>query len=220
MSPTEGIRPLRQLPTRRLEALVDGVFAIAITLLVLEIRVPIVDSARGGDLAHALLDQWPSYVAYTITFFVVGAYWINHHRMFYLLRGVDHTFLILNIFCLMAIAIIPFPNAVVAEYLRDPAMRGVAAAVYGLAMFTLAVMFIVTFWYASLKGLFREGVDTAKVRKVLRSYAVGPVIYLLGIVLSGWAPLAVLIVYFLMPLGYLFEGPVVEIDEGYLGAGS
>jgi len=192
------------------------VFAIAITLLAIEITVPIVDSTRGSDLADALLHQWPSYVAYAVTFFIVGAYWINHHRMFFLLRGVDHTFLILNILCLMAIAIIPFPNAVVAEYLTDPALRGVAAALYGLAMLMLAIMFNVVWWYADLRGLFRVDVDKAKVRKVLRTYLTGPVIYLIGLVISMWAPTVSLIIYFVVPFGYLFEGPVGEIDEGYI----
>lgn len=217
MARRRSSRPSRQLPIRRLEALVDGVFAIAITLLVIEITVPLVASHRGADLARALIDKWPSYVAYAVTFFIVGAYWINHHRMFFLLRGVDHTFLILNIFCLMAIAIIPFPNAVVAEYLTDPDMRGVAAFVYGLGMFVLAVMFNAVWWYAYKRGLFRNDVDRAKVLKVLRSYGFGPVVFLLGMALSGWAPEAVLIVFVLIPLGYLFEGPVGQIDVGYLG---
>jgi uncharacterized membrane protein len=114
--------------------------------------------------------------------------------------------LILNILVLMAIAIIPFPNAVVAEYLTDPGMRSVAAFVYGLAMFVLAVMFNVVWWYAYKRGLLRTDVDRAKVLKVLRSYGFGPVVFLLGMALSGWAPEAVLVVFVLLPLGYLFEG--------------
>ncbi len=210
----------RQLSPRRLEALVDGVFAIAITLLVIEISVPIVESTRSADLVDALLHQWPSYLSYAVTFFVVGAYWVNHHRMFFLLRGVDHTFLMLNIICLMAIAIIPFPNAVVAEYLTDSHLRGVAAAVYGLAMFALAVAFNAVWWYAYWKGLFRKEVDRAKIRKVLRAYLVGPVVFGAGTLLSGWAPVPVLMVFLLLPMGYLFEGPVADIDEGYLEAES
>ncbi len=213
-------QPARQLPTRRLEALVDGVFAIAITLLVIEIKVPIVESGNSSDLVGALLHKWPSYVAYAVTFFIVGAYWINHHRMFFLLRGVDHKFLLLNILCLMAVAIIPFPNAVLAEYVNDPDMRSVATVVYGIAMLVLAVFFNLTWQYAARRGLLRLDIDRAKVQKVLRSYAFGPVIFLAGIALSGWAPVPVLIVYLLSPLGYLFEGPVAKIDEGYLEVGS
>ncbi len=209
----------RQLPTRRLEALVDGVLAIAITLLVIEIKVPLIHSEESSDLADALIDLWPSYLAYAVTFFVVGAYWINHHRMFFLLRGVDHTFLILNIFCLMAIAIIPFPNAVVAEYVTDPAHRGVATALYGLAMFALSLVFNIVWWYAERKGLLRPEVDSAKVRKVLRSYGFGPVLFVIGTVVALWQPIPVLIVFLVVPIGYLFEGPVAQIDEGYLADG-
>lgn len=209
----------RQLPTRRLEALVDGVFAIAITLLVIEIKVPLVHSEESSDLADALLELWPSYLAYAVTFFVVGAYWINHHRMFFLLRGVDHTFLILNVFLLMAIAIIPFPNAVVAEYVLDPAHRGAATALYGLAMTILALVFNIAWRYAFRRGLLRPGVDRAKVRTVLRSYAFGPVLFLAGTVAAFWQPIPVLVVFLVVPLGYLFEGPVAQIDQGYVGPG-
>lgn len=216
-SKTGRARPDPQLPTRRLEALIDGVFAIAITLLAIEVSVPIVESARSSDLIDALARQWPSYVAYTVTFFVVGAYWINHHRMFFLLRGIDHTFLILNIFCLMAIAIIPFPNAVLAEYLSDAALRGVASGLYGLAMAILAIVFNIVWRYAHRRGLFRQDVDRDLIQRVLNTYSIGPVAYLIGVALSWLAPIAALILYLLLPLGYLFEGPVGAIREGYLG---
>ena len=209
----------RQLPTRRLEALIDGVFAIAITLLVIEIEVPDVESRHSSDLADALLELWPSYLAYAVTFFLVGAYWVNHHRMFFLLRGIDHTFLILNILCLMAIAIIPFPNAVVAGYLTHPDLRGVAAGVYGIAMLILATLYTVTWWYAYHRGLFKPEVDKAKVKRVLHTYSASIVIFSGGIILSRWSPLAALILFMLLPLAYLFEGPVASIDEGYLGPG-
>lgn len=209
-------RTVRLLPMRRLEGLIDGVFAIAITLLALEIAVPTVESTRSGDLVDALVRLWPSYAAYAVTFFIIGAYWVNWHRTFSLLRGIDHTFLILSILCLMAIAIIPFPNAVLAEYLTDPDLRGVATIVYGLAMLILAVVFDVTAWYAYRRGLFRPDVDRAKVARVIRGYWAGPVVYLAGILISLWAPEVSLVIYVLIPFAYLFEGPVRDIDEGYL----
>jgi len=213
-------RTARHLGVVRLATLVDGIFAIAITLLALEVTVPVVKEAAGGsDLAAELVDQWPSYAAYAVTFFLVGAYWINHHRMFNLLKGVNHTFLTLNILFLMAIAIVPFPNALVAEYLKDPELRGVAAAVYGLAMFFLAVMFNVVWWYAGWRQrLIKPGADPVLVRKVLNSYLVGPAAYLVGVALSLMAPLVSLALYVLISLGYWFEGPVAKIDEGYIGA--
>jgi uncharacterized membrane protein len=203
-----------------LAAFVDGVFAIAATLLALAVTVPVVQqTATGADLASALLKQWPSYVAYSVTFFLVGAYWINHHRMFTLLRGASHTFLVLNNLFLMAIAIIPFPNALVAAHLLQPKLRGVAGAVYGVASLALAVMFNAVWWYAYRRGLFKPGCDPKALRKVLTSYLVGPVFYSVAIALSFVAPLISLAMYVLIPIGYWAEGPVVRIDEGYVMAG-
>lgn len=205
----------RYLSKARLEALTDGVFAIAITLLVIEIGVPSVEA--GESLARAILDQWPSYAAYTVTFFLVGAYWVNHHRMFTLLKGVNHTFLLLNVLFLMAIAIIPFPNALLAEYTQEPSLRSVAAAVYGLAMLALAVLFNAVWWYAARRAtLLREDCNQVLVRKVLRSYLVGPLLYLIGVILALVQPIASLVLFVLVPFGYLAEGPVKQVAQGYL----
>ena len=207
----------RKLGVGRLEALTDGVFAIAITLLAIEIAVPHIESASGGDLRQAIVDEWPSYAAYAVTFFLIGAYWMNHHRMFRLLTGITHRFVIINIFFLMAIAIIPFPNAVLAEYLVEPELRGVAAGLYGVAMIALAVMFNLVWWYvARHPSLLRPDCDRAALRKVLRSYLMGPVAYGVALAISFVAPLVTVALYAAIPLGYLFEGPVKTIDAGYM----
>jgi uncharacterized membrane protein len=214
-------REVRFLAVDRLAALTDGVFAIAITLLALEVRIPIVEQGDlGSDLATALVEQWPSYAAYMVTFFLVGAYWFNHHRMFNLLRGIDHRFLVLNIFFLMAIAIIPFPNALLAEYVLEPEHRGVAAGVYGLAMLTLAVLFNVVWWYAGWqRRLIRPDCDYLLVRRVLNSYLTGPALYMIGLVVSFFAPIVSLVIFVLVPIGYMFEGPVAKVGAGYLSSG-
>jgi uncharacterized membrane protein len=211
----------RYLAVDRLAALTDGVFAIAITLLALEVTVPIVEAGAGeSDLGSALVEQWPSYAAYMVTFFLVGAYWFNHHRMFNLLRGVDHRFLVLNIFFLMAIAIMPFPNALLAEYLLEPEQQRVAIGVYGLAMMALAVMFNLVWWYAGWKHrLLRPDCDYRHVRKVLNSYLMGPVVYGIGVVISFFAPVVSLVIFLLIPMGYLFEGPIAKVDAGYISSG-
>jgi uncharacterized membrane protein len=188
--PGAGDRHL-STPDAPYRGLTDGVLAIAITLSPSRSRADRGSSAAPND---ALLEQGRR-VAYTVTFFLVGAYWVNSHRMLFLLRGVDHTFLILNIFCLMAIAIIPFPNAVLAEYLTDPALRGVATGLYGLAMLVLAVLFNVAAWYAYFGGLFRPDVDRAKLLAVLARPTSGPVVYLIGTVLAPWVPIVSLIIF-------------------------
>jgi uncharacterized membrane protein len=93
--------------TARLETFSDGVIAIAITLLILEIKVP--HPALGQSLADALAHEWPSYAAYVVSFLTIGIIWVNHHHMFTLIGRANHTFLMLNVVFLMFIAAIPFP---------------------------------------------------------------------------------------------------------------
>src|SRR5262249_42578260 len=96
--------------SERLEAFSDGVFAIAITLLVLELKVP----PRDADLAAALLSGWPSYVAFLTSFATIGIMWLNHHRLFTTIRRVDHGTLVLNGLLLLGVTALPFPTAIVA----------------------------------------------------------------------------------------------------------
>ncbi len=95
----------------------DAVFAIAITILVLDIRLPAgVDLTGDSQLQSALIDLWPKYLAYVLSFWVIGLYWMNHHRKFLSIKKFDHLLLSLNLLFLMVIAFIPFPTAVVSEY--------------------------------------------------------------------------------------------------------
>src|ERR1700710_2043054 len=100
----------------RLEAFSDGVFAIVITLLILEIKVP---KHAEGDLGHALAKQWPQYVAYLLSFLIVGIIWLNHHATFNLLARTDHGLQVLNLMLLLPVSVLPWPTAVLAEYTRD-----------------------------------------------------------------------------------------------------
>jgi hypothetical protein len=107
--------------TGRLEAFSDGVFAIAITLLVLEIAVPHVE--HDASLTNALLDLWPSYFGYAVSFITIGVMWINHHHMFKDIERVDHGLLALNLLLLICISFVPFPTAVLAEYVGEDEFR-------------------------------------------------------------------------------------------------
>ncbi len=108
--------------TARIEAFSDGVFAIAITLLVIEIRPPHVEG--GGSLTEALAHLWPSYLGYAISFLVIGTIWANHHNRFRLISRSDHQFLFLNVLFLMCVAFIPFPTALLAATCHLPAATG------------------------------------------------------------------------------------------------
>jgi len=161
--------------TGRLETFADGVIAIAITLLILEVKVP---PTSGDKLAAAVVHAWPSYAGYVVSFLTIGVIWVNHHHMFKLIERTTHAFLMLNVVFLMTIAFLPWPTALVAEYIRDPDGRHVAAAVYGLTMVAIAVMFNVVWWYATKRGrLLVPGVDSEAVARTSRSYRLGPIVY-------------------------------------------
>src|SRR5207245_11552910 len=114
--------------TARLETFADGVIAIAITLLILDVKVPHV--AGTSSLGHKLASQWPNFAGYAVSFITIGVVWVNHHHMFRLIERTNHAFLILNVLFLMAIAFIPWPTSLVATNMHDPHGRTIAAARY------------------------------------------------------------------------------------------
>jgi uncharacterized membrane protein len=116
------------MSTNRMEAFSDGVFAIAITLLVLEIHVP--EPGAGESLGRELLAQWPSYAAFVVPFLTIGVIWINHHAMVRRLRVTDHSILIWNLLLLMTVSALPFTTALMAAYLKQGEGESLAAAVY------------------------------------------------------------------------------------------
>jgi uncharacterized membrane protein len=173
----------------RVEAFSDGVFAIAITLLILTVTPP-----RGGDLAHELLRLWPSYLAYAVSFATIGIIWVNHHTIFGHFAGVNRTMLFLNVFFLMVVAFLPFPTEVVAEHVRDAGDRRAAAVLYGCNMILLALAFLALWLYGS-RTLLREDADRRQVAGITRSYIPGTPIYVIGTLLAFVSPIASLVVF-------------------------
>jgi uncharacterized membrane protein len=190
--------------TARLETFADGVIAIAITLLILEVKVP--DHEDGVPLVHQLLDMWPSYAGYAVSFLAIGVIWINHHHMFKLIERTSHAFLILNVVFLMTIAFLPWPTALVAQYVREaPGDRAAATFTYGLTMVAIAVMFNVVWRYAVARGLLMPGLDPVGVRRASKNYLAGPTVYGVATLLAPWMPFvslgifAALAAYWLLP---------------------
>src|SRR5437879_150328 len=134
--------------TSRLEAFCDGVFAIAATLLVLELRVP-VDSQ---DLVRSLLALWPAYAVYLVSFMTIGIIWVNHHTLLEHCKRVDRRFLYLNLLLLVTVGIVPFPTALVGSYIQSAQWATAALVVYGLGAVLIAVAFSGGFFYASQDG--------------------------------------------------------------------
>jgi uncharacterized membrane protein len=130
----------------RLEAFSDGVLAIVITLLILEIKVPV---GEDGRLGTALARQWPQYSAFLLSFLIVGIIWLNHHATINLLRRTDYKIQVLNLILLLPVTVLPWPTALLAEYTHEGTAgdRRVAVLVYGLTSTAMAVSFNILWRY-------------------------------------------------------------------------
>jgi TMEM175 potassium channel family protein len=169
-----------QSETKRVEAFSDAVFAIAITLLILEIKVPTQDQ---GHLADQLRRQWPSYLAFITSFAYIGIMWINHHRMFTHIRKCNDMVLALNLLLLLGVTVVPFPTAVLAEHLSGPD-RGTGAVLYNATFVFIAVAFNLLWRYAVARRLLDESVQ-ASAANISRQYLVAPVMYT-GCLVLAW----------------------------------
>lgn len=193
------------MTSARLETFSDGVFAIAATLLIIEVSV---GEAPGEPLRKALLDAWPSYAAYAISFFTIGIIWVNHHTVFAQIEHVDRTFLFINVVFLMVVAFIPFPTQVLAQHIREEGATA-ATVLYGLTFTASAVLYNVLWFYASTgTRLLREDADPDVVRGISRSYLPGPFIYggatLVGLV----SPNLSMLLYGAIALFYVIESSI------------
>jgi uncharacterized membrane protein len=187
------------LRTSRLEAFSDGVFAIAATLLVLELRVP----PDTTDLPAALLHLWPAYAAYLVSFLTIGIIWVNHHTLLEHCRRVDRRFLYINLLLLVAVGIVPFPTSLVDQYILSEHGATAALVVYGLGAVLIAIAFTGVFLYATHDHRLVGDATTARwIRQEGRLFPIGLGAYTLGIALAFVAPLASLTVYGLTALFY------------------
>src|SRR5262245_18812591 len=166
--------------TGRIEAFSDGVFAIAITLLVLELKVPhLPPDAAVRALGAALLSEWPSYLAFVTSFFAILIMWANHHAMFNMIRRVNAPFLYANGFLLLVVTLVPFPTALLAEYFERPAAP-LAAAVYGGTFVAGSVAYNLL-WRSAIAGqLLGSHVSEERIAKLSGRYRVGVPSYLIA----------------------------------------
>lgn len=188
----------------RLEAFSDGVFAIAITLLVLDLTVP--KGHPDGELWAALGREWPSYFAYLVSFLVIGIIWVNHHTVFEKVRAVDRAVLFANLALLLFVSVIPFPTRLVAEYLTSSADARVAVAIYSTTMLATGLSYG-ALWLVITRdaGLLHAHLDRAAQRAAIRRFGLGNVVYLLTIGLSFLNPVATLAVHGAIAVYYCFD---------------
>lgn len=161
-------------------------FAIAITLLILEIRVP--DPSAPGGLLLQLARQWPSYLAFLISFLSIGIMWINHHRIFTHIRRCDNTLLVLNLLLLLGVSFVPFPTAVVAKHIGYPGAR-TAVIFYNATYLAIAIVFNLLWRYciAHDHHLLGKDFNRDEVRNITEQYAYGPSVYIVCILLAWFS---------------------------------
>ncbi|MBA3864908.1 MAG: DUF1211 domain-containing protein [Solirubrobacterales bacterium] len=201
------------MSTNRVEAFSDGVFAIAITLLVLQINVP--ESGSGEHLARALISEWPSYAAYATSFFTIGIIWINHHVMIRRLEIVDHSILIWNLVLLMCVGLLPFTTALMAAYLKGSEGEALAAAVYSGSFLVMTLVFAATNHHVLFRKseLLIDEVDDATRHLTVKRGAAGSLPYLLATGLAFVSPYltfaicAGVAVFYSLPFATASESP-------------
>jgi uncharacterized membrane protein len=183
----------------RILALSDGVFAVAITLLIFEIALPATTSA--ADLPKALLELWPRYLAYVVSFVVIARFWVAHRMAFRLIARDDGVLVWLNLLLLMFVAFLPFPTAVVGEHGGSPA----AAVFYGSSVVLASMASVAYWWYASGRGsLLTPDAGRAQVRALRARSLASPVFFALTLPIAVFAPYAAEIVWlFIFPLTWI-----------------
>jgi uncharacterized membrane protein len=196
----------------RIEAFSDGVFAIAITLLILEIKVPH-PGERG--LWHELAQLWPSYLAFFTSFLTIGIVWINHHAQFDRFAHVDRTLNFLNLFLLLWVSFVPFPTALVAEYLRDgnTSDQHTAATVYAATFLALSLTFFALWRYASGAKLLTHDLSQRQVAALTRRNSVGQIAYAISLGLAFVSATASLALCTLTAIYYIHPGRQIQPDD-------
>jgi uncharacterized membrane protein len=172
----------------RLLFLSDGVFAIAITLLVLEIALPHISGgyqAEERQFPEALWGVWPQILTYALTFLIVGVYWMSHQRVFAYLVRANSVLAWLNVFFLMSVAFLPIPSKILGEY----GALGAAVRFYALSLMVPGLGIIVLWWYATHQHrLVAKDLDPSIIRHRLERYLIAPAVFVLAIALSYLNP--------------------------------
>ena len=173
------------MPTKRIEALVDGIFAIAMTILVLELTVPAISGQLSNTVVQEVLlnDILPRFYSVVLSFALLGVFWVIHHRIFQLIKRVDNNLLFINITWLLFIVLVPFTTTLIGDY-GFP----ISHAIFNLNMFGIALFLYLNWHYADRSALIHEKVDAAQVAITKRINLLFILLSLLAILLSFIIP--------------------------------
>ena len=190
------------LNKQRLESLTDGVFAIAMTLLVLDLKIPKIsrDLIASGSLTHVLFNLWPKFLSYLTSFAILGLYWIAHHGYSHFVKRSDRWYLWLNLLFLMFIGLIPFSTALLGDYHSEKA----AVMVYGSNFVGMGIAFYLQWWYATRRHhLVGSGVEPEVIRMGKMRILRGLALYTCAVLIALKSPAASLALYVLIPVSYI-----------------
>jgi uncharacterized membrane protein len=187
----------------RLEAFSDGVFAVAITLLALNLVIP---GPGHGPLGEQLASRWPAFVAYIVSFLTIGIIWVNHHGLFRSFSSIDRVLLFLNLLLLFFVVTIPFATATIADYLRHGGPdAALAAAIYQGVFLGMSLGFGGLFWWSIRREHLRMPLDGAGARAALIRFTVGGAGYVAAIGIAFLSAPASLLISGLVAVYYMFE---------------
>jgi uncharacterized membrane protein len=190
------------MTTNRLEAFSDGVFAIAITLLVLELNVP-----AGDHLWQQLKDEWPSFAAFFVSFWVIGIIWVNHHGVLDHLARADRGVLYLNLLLLFTVVFIPFPTALLADHLKSGEDETTAAVVYSGAFVAMSVAYAFLWTYiTNRKELLGVELSDEEIKRISRRFLIGNPLYVVQLIVAFISPAVVLVINGALALYYMIAG--------------
>lgn len=193
----------RTLEATRFEAFSDGVLAIAITLLILEIKAP---EAESGQLWHELGRLWPSYATYGVSFLTIGVMWVNHHNFSARLTAIDHGVVYLNLLLLGSISFLPFPTALLSEYLRTGGSNERAAAgIYALTMVAISVAFTLMWSYIARHDQLVKRDRIGDLRRQATSAGLAALVYVGTFAISFVSAIAALAIFAIIAIGFAFN---------------
>jgi uncharacterized membrane protein len=193
----DDLRHRIRLRTSRMEALSDGIFGFAATLLVVDLVIP---SVTSKDVGHQLLDQWPSYVAYLVSFATIGNAWLNHSVITEYLDRADAILYRLNLALLFFVSVLPFPTHMLAEYLSNEGDERIAVTVYGLNLLAISGFIAIVWHYALWQRLVTKDNSEDDVRALTAKLDPSLVSYAVVIGLGLWQPRVAVVLYLIIAL--------------------
>lgn len=193
--------------TARIEAFSDGVFAIVVTLLVIELGVPhMPENYTTSDLLKEIFHMSPKFISFILSFTVTVIFWSNHHQLFHSLEKADRKLLWFNNLLLLWVSFIPFPTAFIGEY----SLNIVPVIFYGTVLFLAAVSFNLIVSYAARKGYYYSYISKEVLKKAIKRGKIGPVIYFVSIVSAFVSVYISLAIFILVPILYFVPQKIVN----------